>query len=647
MGTMADKTSKNVQGDPVFRAILGYHYEASQAKRSRMAQNKINWDVYHNRQDWSHKKKGQSKDFLPKQSQSTEQLTSFLQQGLMDIGEWFRVEKSRGVSEESLLFTPSEVQSLLKNQLDKNNFSAFIADQLKSSLLSSLLICKVGGRSTFTPSYQVKIEKPAMGIFGKAKRTLQKTETKRWQLDLSLVRAEDWYPDPTGDGLYEIEEVEMDYHTLLALAKKYPEEFDSAVIQEIRNNEDYDQSTKKSEETDQNEVHLGTRKRIRFMELWGTICHPETGEVLHENCVARYTKDGRAITKPKANPLWHQESPYVVSPILRVPKSMWHKAVMDSPTLLNLSLNELYNLQFDGAMMSVFGVKQLRENFLENPEEVSDGIAPGQTLKVTSELPINGKALERVDTGTLENEAMNMFQVADREFMAAAFTNDYRTGNMAQRQVKATEIVAANSAITGVFNGIVKTVEQSFMEKLLVKSWLTMAQHMNDLNSEEVKSILGEERANQVFLVSPEDRFAKTALGYTYSVFGLSQTLSKLQDFKKVATLLQTVGNSEILMREYMRKYSMTKLLGLILRNLDIDEDKLLPEQVEKDQRAQEAQMQQQMAMAMAAQGKGPGGKRTLEQGANTGSQVAPIANMPEDTGMEPGNPANDMGLTT
>ena len=90
---MAAPTSDPI--DPVVQVVTSYRQQADQAKRNRMDQNRENLDCYHMRQDWSHKIAGQSKEFLAKQAIAVEQFASFLQQGLIDKGNWFSVEPDR------------------------------------------------------------------------------------------------------------------------------------------------------------------------------------------------------------------------------------------------------------------------------------------------------------------------------------------------------------------------------------------------------------------------------------------------------------------------------------------------------------------------------------------------------------------------
>jgi hypothetical protein len=306
-------------------------------------------------------------------------------------------------------------------------------------------------------------------------------------------------------------------------------------------------------------------------------------------------------------------------------------------------MNELYNLNVDAAMMEVHGIKQLRSSWLENSAQVSEGIAPGTTLLVNSSCPPGAKVLERVDTSAMTPESMNMLNMMDREFNQSALTNDFRLGSMPERQVKATEIVASNQSLTGIMNGIVKVIEEEMVSKVLDKSWLTMAQHMNDLDSDEVKAIVGEEQAKFVANMDPEEIFAQTALGHQYKVFGLSQTLNKIQDFRKIQALLQSIGASPQMMQEFTRKYSMTRLLGEIIKSLDIDDEKLIASPQEQQQRAAEMQMQ---AMAEAA-GKGGEGMTQDPRGSNPQSQIPQAANSSQsEGGIAIPRGANNVGMT-
>lgn len=600
---MTASTPPITSPDPVSQAILNYKEEAEVARRNRYLQNRQNYESYHLRQDFSHKKRGQSKEFLAKQSIATEQMCCFLQQGLMDLGDWFRVELEAGIDPAKQKISPKSIEKLLNRQLDKNKFPNFFNDTLKLGLLGALMIVKVGGKFVNKSVFEARQadDDPSLN-----KKKLVRKDKSVWQLELSLIRQEDYFPDPSGDGLYEVQRIEMDWHELLKIAKDNPGEFDMDAINKISFGEDDLQAGKKSRETGQNITMSQYRRRVTIYECWGTIVEQGTGKVLHENCVAAIDMQGNVIRPPKKNPFWHNTSPFVVSPIIRVPLSVWHKALMDAPTRHNIAMNELYNLLVDAAMMEVHGIKQIRTAWLENTNQVSDGIAPGTTLLVNSSCPPGAKVLERVDTSAVTPQAVSMLQLIDREFTQSSLSNDTRMGSVPQRQVKATEIVASNQALTGVMNGIVKVIEEEMVAPLLDKCWLTMAQHMNDLDGDEVKAMVGEQQARFVSYSSPEEIFAESASKHSYKVFGLSTTLNKIQDFRKIQSLLQSIGTSPMMMQEFTREFSMPKLIAEILKSLDIDTEKLKASPQEQQQRAAEMQMQAQAQATEGGQGSNP-----------------------------------------
>jgi hypothetical protein len=345
----------------------------------------------------------------------------------------------------------------------------------------------------------------------------------------------------------------------------------------------YDESwTDRDRETDQSRTYSDYRVRIKLTECWGDIIEPTTGEKLYKNVTWTIANDSVLVAPPRPNPFWHGKSPFVVAPITRVPFSVWHRAPMDGATRHNIALNEIYNLMVDAGMMSVFGIKQIRTDWLEDDREVADGVRPGQTLRVSSNCPPGGKAIERVDEGALSQEALSMFNLMNAELNTSAMTNDLRMGALPTRAVKATEVVEASQTITSMFAGIARSIEVDFIEPILERAWNVIMQNSNDMDSDEIAALLGDQKAAQIATMSPEDRFVETSQGNKFNVFGVSQTLNKQKDFRKLTALLQTIGSSEVLVEAFIKKYSFEKLLGEIVRSLDIEPGRIEQEEVDQ-----------------------------------------------------------------
>lgn len=562
------QSSETGKDADIVKAIVNCRNESEAARTERMAQNRLNFEMYNNKQNYAHKKAGQSQEFLPKQSMAVEQLTSFIHQGLVDLTEWFSVDPEDG--NKKPILTRDEARKLVMRQLQKAGFYTFIQDAVKSGLLGSLMIVKVHGHQVQKPLFYTEKKRSFLGF----KRELRKRKKEVWELRVDLVRQRNYFPDPTGDGLYEQEQLEIDHWKLLKIAEANPEDYDVELIRGLASYTDKIEEQRKNEEINQTPTSSDFRKRIKVTEHWGAILDADGG-LLHENAVCAIANDQFLIRPPKPNPFWHGKSPYVVAPIIRVPHSIWHKALMDASTFLNKAMNELYNLILDSGIMAVYGIKQVREHWLDDPEEISNGIPPGTTLRVNMACPPGQKAMEQIATGGLSQEAVNVFNLTNAEHQAAALTNDLRMGVLPSRQVKATEVVESSQSITSVFTGVAKAIESDLIEKILDLAFMTIMQHADDWDTDEVEALLGESKAKELKALSAEERFEKTINGHRFKVFGITQTLNKIKDFRKLTSLLQTISASPTLMEEFNKKYDFGKLLGEIMRALDVNEDRI------------------------------------------------------------------------
>lgn len=611
----------------IIRATYSYREESFVSKRDRMVQNRLNFDSFNLKGDFTHKKRGQSREYLPKQALAVEQISSFFHQAMLDVGEWFDVEYAPGVKD--LKIHPKEIKLLMQRQLNKIHFDEKIEDLLKMGLLGSLCIAKTHGEFVNKPVFYTEQH---LNEEDRLQSTIYRADKKAWQLRLDLIRQEDFFPDPTGDGLYLIQQLEMDLHEVKRLSRGPHAIYDEEVVNKITGGfEDMEQVARKARETAQNQTFTTYRKRVRIWECWGDIIDPSTGEIIHKNVTWTVANDRYLIARPKPYPFWHGSHPYVHVPIIRgaSPNSVWHKALMDAPTMLNIAMNEAFNLSLDAGIMAAFGIRQLRTEWLADETKVSDGIPPGETLEVNSLCPPGAKVLEPVQTGTLSPEYFQIYNLLGSEFNQAAITNDLRMGQQPARAVKATEVVEASQSITSMFTGITRVLESNLIVALLEKIWVTIAQNMDDLDNEEVIALLGKDRAIEIGAMSPEDRFKDTAQGYKFKVFGVSMILNKMKDFKKLTSLLQTIASNQPLTEEFIKKYDMGHLLTEIMKSLDIDVEKLKVDEIEAK------------AMAGSAPGGAPG---SAAGGPDMQSQIAQVSGMGNDQSNAGGPQPNQGG---
>ncbi len=538
------------------------------------------------------------------QPMAVEQTAAFFQQALVDIGDnWWKAGAKNPRNLDKLKVRPQEIESLTKFQLNKADILKHIVRGVKSGLLGSVFITKVHGYEKPIPYYTTSGSKKAS--------KLSYTKKYGWQLCLDLVNDFNYYPDPTGEGLGECEDMWMDYHKVLALSEGDDAIYDKKVVKQIEHLSGEDAAEERFDEmrkSDQQAESRTYRNRVKLTEYWGTILD-EDGNVAHENCVCTLANDRWLIRKPTPNPLWHQESPYEVTPLLEAPYGVWPRALMDSPTRHNIAANEIYNLMLDGAMRAANGVTQVRQDWLEDPSQVSGGIQPGTALNLNSMCPPGAHAVELLATGEVPPEAMNMFNTMQQEFNRAALTSDIRQGMQPRKDVPATQIVEANQTITSVFSGLSKAIEEH-IQNILEKSWMTCAQFSDEMDEDELRTVLDEDKADEFLSMSAEERFAATVGGVKFTVSGISLMMQKAQDYKKDMTFLQTVAGAPTLTDEFTKKYDWGKLLERIARNLGIRTDEIELSEAEQQQMQQPPPQQPQQG----APPPGPGGPNGMSQ---------------------------------
>ncbi|MGH7275289.1 MAG: portal protein, partial [Nitrospiria bacterium] len=483
----------------VLTALREYKQEATDAKRERLTLNRFNTYTYLGKQDWSHKQKGQSKEFLPKVPVAVEQFSAFVKRGLIQFGEWFSMDMPPGS-----VLEPHQARKLFMSFLDRmpdgiqkwTNFATVFSDGVKKGLLESLIILKIHGRKRTERQFYVErgtefISVGEDGVRAKDTKALKTRNIEPWRLIIDLIGAEDYFPDPTDRNLYEIHTVERDLSDLIEMAEN-DDIYDPDVLELIdqdfsRQHEEWDKQRRRNQNYAQTPSF---RKRVVLDEFWGDILDTR-GRVVKKNCVAAIANDRYLLRPPEDNPFWHQESPFVAFPLIRVPGSVWHKAIFDHVAPLNIALNELFNLMLDGGLSSVWGIKQVRTGLLEDPKQIAGGIPQGISLAIKDETPQDMKVVETVSEGKVPQEAIAMYQIADKEHLAASLGNELRIGTLPPKQVKATEVIEASQAANVTLDAISADMESGGLEPALRKGWMNICQFANDVSSREVVAAIG------------------------------------------------------------------------------------------------------------------------------------------------------------
>jgi hypothetical protein len=267
---------------------------------------------------------------------------------------------------------------------------------------------------------------------------------------------------------------------------------------------------------------------------------------------------------------------------MRLSHTVFHKALYDDVVPLNLALNELFNLMLDGGLASVWGVKQVRADMLEDPTQISNGIAQGMSLSIKEEVPEGMKVVEQVVTGDVPPESMGMYHVLDREFNASAKTSDLKMGMLPPRQVKATEVVEASQSQAVVLDSLVAEMERK-LELVLWKAFTTIMQFADNLNVGDLVNTMDQDELLSFVQLTPEQRFTGLANRTSVRVFGLSATLARARDFQRILAIVQVASQNPLLLPAFVRQVNPDKLLERLwkITNLNADDFRRKPEDIQ------------------------------------------------------------------
>jgi hypothetical protein len=627
----------------VIQAINRMRIEADDARLDVRSTGDRNLQLYLGKQDFTYKQEGQSREVIPKVPIAVEQMTSIIKRGMVSFGPYYEMQIAPDLA---TVVSPDTLRSIYDGFLGDlwgpNNqtfkIHTVISDGVKQALLKNLIVLKVHG------GYMRKHK----WVFEGGQPVVSETDyNDEWHLRIDLVRTEDYYPDPTGAGLYEIHRVERDLHEVLQSAEEGI--YDKAAVKQLVGTmftRPDDEELKDIDRNQQETTEPSFRKRVVIDEFWGTILDSD-GRVAHRNVVAAVANEKFLIRPPEPNPFWHQESPFVAAPLVRVPHSVWHKAIFDHASDLSIAISELFNLMLDGGIASVHGIKQVRVDDLEDPGQIEGGIRQGVTLAVKGTLPHNAKVLETVTEGEVPADAMSMYEMLNREFNAAAMTNDLKMGSLPGKQVLATEIMESSQGQNVMLESMIVDLENEVMARALRKGWLNILQMADHVPEESFMGVEERRVALTLMKAKPEERYALFVNRARFIVNGLSSMMSKALDFQKFMAINQAVSTNPALAASFQQDYSPKRIISHLFRVMGLNSENF---KKSTDERQQE---QQQTAAAQQMGGAGPTGAaaQLLGQGPqNAEGQAAGVAGGP-GTGGSPGaaqvqqlaNPATGM----
>lgn len=603
--------------EEVVKILEGYRTEAEYSRLSGPNSRDLTWlmnlDLYWNRFDFSKKAPWQAREVMPELPQYVDRFSAAMRTALMGSERFFDV--------------------VVEN--DEENDLASVIKKVISVQLRRVGKGPGGHSVDFISVFEEMVKMACLMMF--ACTVTVKKEGKGHYIAIDPVDPYNVWVDPTGRGLYRIRRMEVDLHELLALAKQSDKKgkllynYDeiqrchAAAINAMMRAE-------REKRTGTGQWVHSTRVPVILHEYRCTLID-ELGECRGENVLCVVANNAFLIRGPEKNPFWHERDWLLIAPIITVPMSPYGRSYVENFASVAKTFNELTNLLLDGVFTSAMKAFVVVPEALEDPSQINEGIHPNVVLRASGGM-LPKEVLEKIDLGSLPQDAIVIWQSLKKELQEGAAFNDISLGNMAPHsRTSATEIGQAEQNSNSYLKSIASNIESLFLEPLLDLFWRTTIQHL-DNSDEEIKDAIGEQWFQA--LMGNKKEFAKLKL--TFICRGISQLVLKSQKMQQLMQLLQVVGGNPILAQPFMDEIAPQRLLKLLTQLMDIDlaDIAMTPREKQMRQIQQQAQQRMEMMMGQAPGGQGP--PPGQQQGSKKPGGAQPRQSPGAGQGQAPGN---------
>lgn len=625
---ITQKQGDQKQSDKLVAALVEYLQESRDNAREWQERTRKAWDMIHGKIDWSHKKFGQSKVHLNRVGLAQEQIKAQIKQGLMNFDEWLVVENEPGF--ESDMLTDSEAKRMVMRGIRQTNPKASLTDNIGIAVVENLLATKL---------QPMVIEKRGPGG----------TKRKEFHIKHISLNIRNYYPDATMSGLYAFHEVKMPKHKLLEMSADEPtpqKPYFKKIVKtleaggKLRIEEDREERDRGN---DIKMTQIDRRKMIVLHEFWGTVLD-ENGEVMEwkksdgskmklKDVIVTMADEGTIIDEPRSFPNWDGCSNFIDMQLLRSNINKYGRGLIMPGVDMNKAEDELLNAGIDAAKKEAYNVNVVKVHGLSKIDQVSGGIKPGSTLLQNNQLAPGEKLVETAKTGQVPQGLLQVLGIVQSAGAENMRLNEVAlSGNLPSKQVRATELVASQQTIQGLFESVVSDIEDIYVEQYAKKVFNMMLQNAKLLTDEDLAYIFynNEERMQNFKSKSARALFNELGHSFRFRGKGIRSIAQNSRIAQAIINLTSVIVANPLLLDAFERQgIDMAEMMGDVIKGVGLDIEKY--KNADTAAFAQERQLIREEALANAeANGENVGQQG---QGPNT-----PQGNGPSET--EPGSGA-------
>lgn len=587
----SEKGKPTLDDSQIVTILEGYREEAEYARLAGPNSRDLTWlqhlDLYYNRYDMSKKAAWQAREVLPEFPQYVDRFAAAMRMALVAQPNFFNVTVDND-QEGDIARNIRKFMNVILRRIGRTpsghrcDFSATFEEMMKMGALSL----------------------PIAGV----------TYKDDGEVGYCAVDIEDpynyWF-DPTGRNLYRIRRVEMDLHELRALMDLEDKDGDP-LFNHIAIEACYNASMQSTNAlmTAEREKRTGTgqwmfsnRRPVILHEYYCTLVDSQ-GYVHGKNVLCVVANNRFLLRGPEKNPFWHGKDWYVAAPIITVPMAPYGRAYAENFSSITRTFNEMTNLILDGVFASAMKVFTVIPGYLEDPQQLEDGIYPNAMFRMIEGLGKPDEFMTAIEMGTLDPAAIQIWQMLKKELQEGAAFNDMTLGNSAPKgRTSATEINTVDTNATSYMRSIANNVETLMLEPLLDLIWKTSLQHLNK-NDLELQQAVGEEWFAMFYAMKKKLAEYKV----TFVCRGITDLLARKQKLQEWLQFLQVATANPQFSAIMTQEYSPQKLFDYTAMLMDIDIDQLTMsprEQMMAQLKQQQTMATQQQAQAQQTQQEG------------------------------------------
>jgi hypothetical protein len=440
-----------------------------------------------------------------------------------------------------------------------------------------------------------------------------------WQdgaLRVEPVDARELYFDPSGRGLYRIRKYPIDRHQLEAWAEQEDSArkplFDKEAIARVIGTatQDVEAQLEKERSSGHGQETKWQRKPVEIMEFLATILDRE-GKAAGEKELVIVANDQEIIRGPEPNPYWHGRDWIIAAPLITVPFSQYGRTYVESFRQLADAFTELTNLINDAIFTNTMNAFIAWPGKFLDPKQLDEGMSPNKIFLAddeecgTDEMPL--KTLELGDPRAVR-DAVAVWQGTKQELREGGMQNELNLGQLPPKgDITATEIMESKEGTNTLTTQIAGNTEDFVLAPIVELAWMTGLQ-MLDPDDADLADELGPEVV--AMLTAQREDFRRRR--FRFKAKGITGMIERARRIKNLLSFLQVVSSNEVLLREFLDRFSGEKIIERLLRDFGIDPADLEKSQEERLRDAMAAMKEMKLG---GAQGGSPPAARGLPTG--------------------------------